>query len=126
MNVTSEMIKRACAAVMERSDLSPAHASEIVVAVIKAMREAALADVPEPFKIPEFKPGVGGLSGPEAYRMRIGYERQRKRIAELEAKLKRINEIVEDASMDDGEARLFVAGVLDGREAILLDGKGGT
>lgn len=40
------------------------------------------------------------------------------RIAEeRERKLARIKEVVEDASMDDQEARLFVAGVLDDKVA---------
>lgn len=79
--------------------------------VIDVVLEAALADVPEP------QLGQVCFTAPE----RLWDER----IAALEAKLAKVREAVEDASMDDAEARLFVAGALDDRVAI-LDGEAGA
>ena len=39
--------------------------------------------------------------------------------ADLRARVERIQEILIDASIDDGEARLLIAGVLDGRVAVI-------
>lgn len=62
--------------------------------------EAALADVPEP----------GGLRR---------LQEQATRIAELEAQLAKVRVWVEDGSLSDEAARLYIAAVLDERTAEL-------
>ena len=99
MKVTDEMLERAGA--------EWEHGSSVL-----EILEAALADVPEPLTVPaEYASGSGGLGGPEAYRLSIGYERQRKRIAELEAQLSLTREAwgMTSEAERDLEAKLSLA-----------------
>lgn len=84
MKVTDAMVERACLRdqVSEVIDLDRRH--------MRAVLEAALACEPEPLEVPEYRPGAGGLSGPEALRLSTGYERLKKRAEAAEAKLEKV------------------------------------
>jgi hypothetical protein len=75
---------------------------------VRAMLEAALADVPEP--------GTGGLSGPEALRLRIASERYKTRAEDAEAKLAKVREWRSSFNEGDRPDALALDAILDGED----------